>query len=108
SKVMVNHPLTQVVGASLEEQKEMSRMAYLEHCYVACLPGHDQLDPERITQSIKEIGAERCIMATDLGQFQNPEPVQGFKYYIKQVMEFGISWKEIFQMCHTNPYQLFL
>jgi hypothetical protein len=108
SKVMVNHPLTQVVGASLEEQKEMSRTAFLEHCYVACLPGHDQLDPERIIQSIKEIGAERCIMATDLGQFQNPEPVLGFKTYIKHLMDSGISWKEIFQMCHINPSQLFL
>jgi len=107
SKVMVNHPLTRVVGATLEEQKEMSRRAYLEHCYVACLPTHDGLNPEVIAQSIKEVGARRCVTATDLGQTHNLKPVHGFKSYITLMLNFKISWKEIWQMCHTNPYQLF-
>lgn len=107
-KVLVNHPLTQVVGASLDEQREMSRKAYLEHCYVACLPQHDLLNPENIAQSIKEIGAERCIMATDLGQPHNPEPVLGFKSFIKRMLEYGISGKDIVRMCSTNPLQLLL
>lgn len=42
-KVLINHPLTRVVGASLDEQKEMARHAYLEHCWVATMPRHDNL-----------------------------------------------------------------
>jgi hypothetical protein len=106
-KIMVNHPLTGVVGASIEEQKEISRQAYLEHCYVACLPRHDQMDPVKIVQSIKEVGAGKCIMATDLGQIHNPHPTEGLKDYIQKMLDLGITWKEIKLMCHRNPYRLF-
>ena len=106
-KIMVNHPLTRVVGASVEEQREMSRKAYLEHCYVACLPGHDLLDPAIIAESIKKIGARRCILATDLGQSDNPTPAEGFKSFISMMLGYGISYREIRQMCLINPYKIF-
>lgn len=106
-KIIINHPLTRVVGATVEEQKEMSRRAYLEHCYVACLPGHDGLDPQRIATAIKEVGASRCILATDLGQIHNPQPTQGFKVFIDTMMKLGISPKEIEIMCRANPNHLF-
>lgn len=106
-KIIINHPLTRVVGATVEEQKEMSRRAYLEHCYVACLPGHDGLDPQRIATAVKEVGARRCILATDLGQIHNPQPTQGFKVFIDTMMELGISHKEVEIMCRVNPNHLF-
>lgn len=106
-KILINHPLTRVVGATIEEQKEMSRTAFLEHCYVACLPGHDGLDPLRIAEAIKKVGARKCIMATDLGQIHNQEPVTGLKSFIKSMMDSGISGKDIEKMCLTNPYRLF-
>lgn len=106
-KVIINHPLTRVVGASIEEQKEMSRNAYIEHCYVACLPGHDLLDPVNIANAIKEVGTQRCILATDLGQIHNNKPVIGFKSFINLMMKFNLSWGEIRQMCLVNPYKLF-
>jgi len=106
-RVLVNHPLTRVVGATIKEQKEMSRKAYLEHCYVACLPGHDGLDPQRIATAIKEVGARRCILATDLGQTHNPSPTIGFKLFIEAMMELGISREEIELMCQSNPRSLF-
>lgn len=105
-KIIINHPLTRVVGASVEEQKEMSGKAYMEHCYVACLPGHDGLDPEEIAKAIKEVGASRCILATDLGQIDNPHPTSGFKVFIETMMELGISKKEVELMCRVNPGHL--
>ena len=106
-KIIINHPLTRVVGATIEEQREMSHSAFLEHCYVACLPRHDGLDPVRIAEAVNEIGARRCILATDLGQIYNPEPVEGFKLFIDLMMECGISWQNIEKMCILNPYRLF-
>jgi hypothetical protein len=105
-KIIINHPLTRVVGASVDEQKEMSRNAYLEHCYVVCLPGHDGLNPEEIATAIKEVGARRCIMATDMGQKHNPHPISGFKVFTEVMMELGITWKEIELMCRVNPQGL--
>lgn len=105
-RIMVNHPLTGVVGATVEEQKEMSRRAYLEHCYVACMSRHDGLPPERIAEAIREVGARRCILATDFGQKHNPHPADGLKEFIRAMVDLGISWKEIEMMCQTNPQRL--
>lgn len=106
NRLVVNHPLTRVVGASLEEQKEMSRRAYLEHCYVACMPLHDGLYPEKIAEAIQEVGPDRCIMATDFGQYHNPTPVVGFQMYVQEMLKLGISWEDIQRMCRDNPAEL--
>ena len=104
--LVVNHPMTGVVGASVDEQKEMSRHAYMEHCFVACMPGHDELDPVMIADAIKEVGPSRCIMATDFGQAHNPTPVQGMRLFVNAMFDQGISTKEIRTMCIENPYKL--
>ena len=107
-KIIVNHPLTGVVGATIDEQKEMSRSAYLEHCFVTCMEKHDNLDPKIIADAIKEIGPERCIMATDFGQAHNPVPVEGMKMFINSMIKCGIQEKNISKMCAYNPSKLFL
>ena len=105
-RIIVNHPLTRVVGVSLDEQVEMSAHAYLEHCYVACMENHDNLDSVLIKDSIKKIGAKRCLMATDFGQIHNPRPVTGMKMFINSMLEKGVSMDEIRLMCKENPQKL--
>lgn len=105
-KILVNHPLTSVVGANMEEQIEMASNAYLEHCYVACMEKHDVLDPKRISESIRTVGADRCIMATDFGQIHNQNPVNGMKMYVNTMIDLGISMEEISTMCIENPKKL--
>jgi hypothetical protein len=106
-KILVNHPLTRVVNASIEEQKEMARKAYLEHCYVACMEKHDGLNPKFMARAIGQVGPKRCIMATDFGQIHNPQPVEGMKMFVKEMMNQGISERDIKTMCIKNPLELF-
>jgi hypothetical protein len=108
NKIIINHPLTGIVGASIDEQKEMSRYAYLEHCFVACMEKHDNLDPQIIADAINEIGSKKCIMATDFGQSHNPKPVEGMKMFVNSMIEYGLNRKDINKMCIENPYKLFL
>ena len=105
-KLIVNHPLTRVVGATLDEQVEMSKYAYLEHCFVACMKLHDNLDPVHISDSIRKVGANRCILATDFGQIHNPKPVDGMKMYISTLIDKGIKKSEIQTMTVDNPKKL--
>lgn len=105
-KIMVNHPLTRVVGASLDEQKEMSRYAYLEHCWVATMPRHDKLDPVVMAEAIKEVGSKHCILATDFGQDHNPRPVMGMQLMMASMIKHGISWEDVTLMCRDNPAKL--
>ncbi|NYB52709.1 MAG: hypothetical protein HVN35_09150 [Methanobacteriaceae archaeon] len=105
-KILINHPLTRVVGATIDEQKEMARHAYLEHCWVATMPQHDEINPEVMVEAIKEVGAQNCILATDFGQKHNPQPVVGMKMMIEEMMNQGITWKQIQTMCRDNPSNL--
>jgi Family of unknown function (DUF6282) len=105
-RIIVNHPLTKVVDATIDEQVEMANYAYLEHCFVACMKMHDNLDPMIIVDTIKEIGAKRCLMATDFGQIHNPLPVNGLKMFISTMSEYGVSMDEISLMCGVNPQKL--
>jgi hypothetical protein len=106
-KILVNHPFTPIVGASIDEQKEMARYAYMEHCYVACMDKHDKIDPEVISQGIKDVGSNKCVMATDFGQLHNPNPVVGMKMFIDKMIDLEISLDDIIVMCKTNPFKLF-
>ncbi len=106
-KILINHPLTAVVGADIEEQKEMARYAYLEHCFVSCMEKHGNLQPEVIADAIKEVRAERCIMATDFGQAHNPKPVEGMKMFINSMLKYGVNKRDINKMCMENPSKLF-
>ena len=105
-RVLVNHPMTSVVGASLDEQKEMSRYAYLEHCFVACMPEHDGLDPATIADAVRHVGSSRCIMATDFGQKHNPAPSTGMRMFVKNMLEQGLSMEDVHTMCIKNPSKL--
>jgi len=105
-KVMINHPLTGVVGASTDEQKEMARNAYLEHCWVATMPRHDKLDPLVMAEAIKEVGAKHCILATDFGQEHNPSPVMGMQMMMASLIKHGIPREDITLMCRDNPKKL--
>jgi len=107
-KIIINHPLTGVVGASVDEQNEMSKYAYLEHCFVACMEKHDNLDPQIMANAIKEVGPKKCIMATDFGQSHNPKPVEGMKMFINSMIEHEIKKADINKMCIENPAKLFL
>ncbi len=106
-KIIVNHPLTRVVGASLDEQKEMARHAYLEHCWVATMPQHDKLEPEVMAEAIKEVGPKHCLLATDFGQDHNPRPVVGMQMMMASMIKQGISWEDVTLMCRDNPKRLF-
>ncbi|HOQ20738.1 MAG TPA: DUF6282 family protein [Methanothermobacter sp.] len=103
-RILVNHPLTRIVGASLEEQREMARHAILEHCIVACF--HEQLPPSRIIEAIEYVGYRKCIIATDLGQEHNPSPVDGLKWFIWSLIQGGLKQKHINWMCSSAPKRL--
>ncbi|MDI9623948.1 MAG: DUF6282 family protein [Methanothermobacter sp.] len=103
-RILVNHPLTRIVGASLEEQKEMSKGALLEHCLVACF--HEKLPLGRIIEAIKYVGYKKCIIATDLGQEHNPSPVDGLKWFIGSLLQGGLKERHINWMCSSAPKKL--
>jgi hypothetical protein len=106
-QVLVNHPCSMTIDASLEDQKQMTkRGAYLEHCYATCTPGLEGLNPAIIAESIRTVGAEHCVMSTDLGQTFNPSPTEGLMLFAEEMRKQGISDVDIRKMIKHNPRML--
>ena len=106
-KIVFTHALTKMVGASLEDQREIAGMgAFIEHCFVATMPMHQQLPPAKIVESIKAVGAERCIISSDAVFFWNPTPPKLMRMFIATLAEYGITTEEINWMTRHNPARL--
>ena len=59
-----------------------------------------------MVDAIRYIGAEHCIMGTDLGQYYNPPPAEGMRMFIALLLKNGITENEIELMAKMNPAKL--
>jgi len=106
TKIVVTHPLEQRVGVtlSIEEQQQMAaKGAFIEHCFLCTMPLGDRLDPRRIVEAVKAVGAEHCILTTDLGQDWNPPPAEGMRMMVGTLLRCKLSVEEIETMTKINP-----
>jgi hypothetical protein len=92
---------------SIEQLKELAKMGvYSEFTIVGILPNEFCHDPKKIVSYIKAIGPEHCIISTDLGQPQNPLPVEGMRLFIATLLHHGLTQPEVAQMVKVNPAKL--
>jgi len=107
--IVVTHPAAQIIGATVEQQKEMAEMgAYLIHTCAQLFPTHmgPGEDPTKIAEVIKTVGAEHNCLATDLGLATGPPPTLGLKMFIVLMRLCGISQREIDIMVRENPAKI--
>lgn len=108
-KILITHPELDILSIPIEDQVKLADMgAILEHCFIPVIPlSNKQLfNHQLMAEAIKKVGAERCVMATDLGQFSNPHPIDGMRLFINVMMHYGINEKEIEIMTKINPTRL--
>jgi predicted TIM-barrel fold metal-dependent hydrolase len=70
------------------------------------MPTDFREDPKPMVEAIRYVGAEHCIMSTDLGQYYNPPPAEGMRMFIALLLKNGISEREIELMAKKNPAKL--
>lgn len=109
-KYIITHPTDTEFSEkcfSIDELQQLAKMgAFIEFTLVGLLPNEFCHDPAKIARTIKTIGAEHCIISTDLGQPQNPLPVEGMRLLMATFLNQGISPKEIESMAKKNPAML--
>jgi len=109
TKLVITHGLwlNGKVRFTLDELKQLGQMGcYIENCYVGFLPTDFRNDPKPMVDAIRYIGAEHCIMGTDLGQYYNPPPAEGMRMFIALLLKNGITENEIELMAKMNPAKL--
>lgn len=108
-RILVNHPHYNV-GASIEDMKKWAALgAYIE--VNACVfKGGSRLgsvEDAIAGQIIRECGAERVILDSDLGQKGNDHPIEGmFRFLTMLHDKLGITEHEIEIMGKVNPGKL--
>ena len=111
-KMIITHPFGSEVVMdqvlTMEETKQLVSMgAYAEHTFVFHLPTEFSADPAITADNIRKLGAEHCIISTDLGLFKhNPTPAEGLRMFIATLACQGLSEADITLMVKTNPAKL--
>lgn len=59
-----------------------------------------------VAEQIDALGPEHCIIATDLGVYTLPEPVEGLREFIACLLDLGITPDAIRTLVATNPARL--
>jgi len=106
-KFVFTHPLSGSVGASLEDQAAVvANGGVIEHVFIGCMPMHQRADPKKIVESIRAVGPENCVMASDAIEAWNPPAPEVLRMFIASMLALGLKEDEIFQMTHDNPARL--
>lgn len=107
-RIIVTHASMPKIGLSPNEQREAAELgAYIEHSFVACTEIFSTpLALTTIRDHILHVGADHCILSSDLGQKSNGSPVVRFGRYLADMVDLGISPLQIKKMIRDNPQKL--
>ncbi|HEY7678718.1 MAG TPA: DUF6282 family protein [Candidatus Methylomirabilis sp.] len=106
-RILVTHADFEVNRIPLETQVELAgEGALIEKCLLTVMPGWASTTMERIAADIQALGPERCVLVTDFGQANHPNPVEGMADFIRQLVDRGVSEGAIHTMANSNPRRL--
>lgn len=105
TKIIITHPVYQLIRMPLRVQKKLARSgAFIEQCY--SMYSIDQIPITKIARQIKAIGADRCILSSDVGQKFSPNPSEALTSFADLFVREGISKKELWLMSVINPAEI--
>jgi len=107
-RMIVNHP-NFVIEASTEQVEKMADLgALVEHSL--CMYDEDstfhQWPIEVLVDWIRTIGPERTTLGSDLGQENNPLPVESYRKICGRLLDAGLAETEVRMLVADNPARL--
>jgi hypothetical protein len=106
-KILIQHADLGIAPVPIPYQIEFARKgAIIEKCYMACSEDFNDLSVSQMAETIREIGADSCVLVTDYGQEHNIPPIEALSQFVQEMIENGISEKEIQTMIVHNPKKL--
>ncbi len=104
-KTILTHPIYQRINMPIEVQKKLTDLgAYSERCF--SMYSIDKIPIEKIASQIKELGAEKCIISSDVGQAFSKPPSEALEEFTTLLHDQGISKEELKIMLVDNPNKL--
>ncbi len=103
-RMIMNHP-TYGLHSTIDDIREMAEMGVLME-QSACLFVDSRFNvfpPEHLKEQIDAAGPENSSIGSDLGQVDNPSPVEGLRQAIRLCLGLGYTPAEIRLMVRDNP-----
>lgn len=101
-RILVTHALSPSVGMDLEQMRALTAHgALIELVYLPTITNPVLFDT--YTEAIREVGAQHFVLATDLGQAENPLPADGLRHLLYELAQRGVSGTEFDLMLRKNP-----
>jgi hypothetical protein len=104
-KFLVTHANWALCRLDLEVQKELiAKGAYLEYVAVSCSsPIFYEQNPEELAAWINELGGDRLVLSSDLGQVAGPSHPEGMRMLIAALLDNGVPYDTLEKMTKGNP-----
>jgi hypothetical protein len=104
-RIVVTHAEFPSQNLTPAEQVELADMgAFIEHCFTTMYT--NKAPWEVFFQAVREVGPERVILSTDLGQTINPPVAEGFAMFAQKMLDAGFTKADVRRMAVANPAQL--
>ena len=104
ANVIVTHAMAAPVHMTIAQMKQAAAMgAWLEFVYNALIGEGKEFEFADYARAIREVGAEHCILASDLGQAANPLPPDGLEALYAGLRKAGVPAADIARMSQANP-----
>lgn len=106
-KILITHPYSLVPDLTLKQQEEFVEMgAFLELCLYTAMPVSGKVSIAEFVQTIRAVGPEKTVLATDFGQPFHPFPAEGMRIFCQNLLAAGIEKEEIDVMIKENTAYL--
>jgi hypothetical protein len=103
-RILITHPELSIVNMPIAVQQELAGPGvFFERCLIATVFPGSMVPLAAIAAAVQELGPETTVLATDFGQSENQDPVDGLREYIAGMLALGINQADIERMTRVNP-----
>jgi hypothetical protein len=105
--MVVTHAMNAPIQMTIPQMQQAARLgAFLEFVGSTPISADAGARYDRFAEAIRAIGPQFCILSTDLGQANNPLPVDGFAGFLEAMRARGFTAQDIDRMVRENPARL--
>lgn len=103
-EMVVTHGMLSPTSMTIPQMQEAAKLgAYIEFVYNGLIGKSKQFDFADYAKAIRAIGADHCILSSDMGQPGNPLHPDGLQQMFDGLKKAGLTQAEIDQMSKVNP-----
>src|SRR5262249_445684 len=105
--MVVTHAMNPPISVSIAQMQAAAREgAFIEFVGGSIVTADAPARLDRFADAIKQLGAQSCILSSDLGQRGNALPTDGFAAFIAAMRQRGVPREDLDRMTKANPAQL--